>query len=129
MGLTLRDEEMTRWLSQMKKIDVQRVVGRSLFRQAEMIMRESKRYFTPVDTGVLRASGHVEQPKWDGDGLAVRFGYGGAASAYAMVQHQNKNYRHTVGTWQYLSRPTMRHGMQMKKEFTKDIRRFLKGKK
>ena len=127
--LTLHDEEMTRWLSQMKKIEVQRVVGRSLFRQAHMIMRESKRYFVPVDDGVLRASGHVEKPKWDGDGLSVNFGYGGAASAYAMVQHQNKNYRHTVGTWQYLSRPTMRHGMQMKKQFTRDIRKFLRDAK
>lgn len=129
MGITLKDEEMTRYLSQMKKMDVQRVVSRSLFRQAHMIMRESKRYFVPVDEGPLRASGAVDQPKWDGDGLAVRFGYGGAASAYAMVQHQNKDYKHTVGTWQYLSRPTMRHGMVVRKEFAKDIRKFLRGKK
>ena len=45
-----------------------------------------------------------------------------------MVQHESKDFRHTVGSWQYLSRPTMKHGMRMQKDFTRDLRKFLKGK-
>ena len=129
--LKLDDKEMLVWLESVGPKQLEVAVGRSLFRQAHTIMTESKRGFVPVAPilgGTLRASGAVEKPRLEEGVLTVRFGYGGAASAYAAVQHNTKEYRHTVGTWQYLARPTMRYAMRLKKEFTKDLREILERK-
>lgn len=74
--------------------------------EAEVIMAESKQQ-VPVDTGVLRASGHVLPANVNGDDVEVTLGYGGAAEAYAVIQHENLNYRHTVGNAKFLERPLM----------------------
>jgi len=63
----------------------------------------------PVDTGVLRASANVGEPVINGQGISLALGFGGAASAYAQVQHDNLSYRHTVGNALYLSGPFDRH--------------------
>lgn len=82
-------------------------LGGALYREAEHIMTRSKAEFVPVDTGVLRASGHVEQPQQTPGGVSVTLGYGGAASAYALVQHERMDYQHTVGQAKYLSTPVL----------------------
>ena len=68
---------------------------------AETEMTEAKRR-TPVDTGVLRASGFVS-PVEDG----VRLAYGGAASDYAIYVHENLDANHPVGEAKYLERPVL----------------------
>lgn len=63
-----------------------------LFRQAlrteaEQIMRRSKQV-TPVDTGTLRSSGHVQSPVSRRGRVSVTMGYGGAAQRYALYVHE-----------------------------------------
>lgn len=82
------------------------LAARALLVEAETIMADSKQ-MTPVDTGVLRSSGHVLPPAMDRDGVEVRLGYGGAAEAYAIVQHERLDYTHTVGGPKFLERPLM----------------------
>lgn len=57
----------------------------------------------PVDTGALRGTGRAEDlgtptlPR-------VELSFGGAAAPYAMDQHENMTYHHTVGEPRYLVR-------------------------
>ena len=55
----------------------------------------------PVDTGALRQTGRVDGP--DARGV-VRLSFGGAAASYALRQHEDLSYRHTVGEARYLVR-------------------------
>ena len=80
-------------------------LGRGLFTEGNKIMTTSKQSFVPVDQGVLRASGHVKPPVVSRTGASVNLGYGGAASAYALVQHERTDYAHTVGQAKYLEIP------------------------
>lgn len=77
----------------------------AIYQEAETIMADSKANYVPVDTGVLRDSGFVAPPEIDGNVVSVELGYGGAASAYALVQHERLDYHHTVGGPKYLERP------------------------
>jgi hypothetical protein len=75
-----------------------RVVG-------EMVMTDVKAARpgagVPVDTGALRASGRVSGPGGDG---VVSLTFGNAAAPYALRQHEELRYRHTVGEARYLVR-------------------------
>jgi hypothetical protein len=93
-----------------------KVAAGSLYRSAEAIMTLSKDKYVPVDTGNLKASGHVELPQIEGSQITVVLGYGGPAGArptqshskdvgYAVHVHENPNARHTVGQWKYLETP------------------------
>ncbi len=85
-------------------------------RQFEFIMTDSKRDYCPVRDGHLRSSGHVVA---DEAQLEVTMGYGGPAGTgnqgesntvnvgYAVPQHENEEYKHTVGGPKYLERPLM----------------------
>jgi hypothetical protein len=98
-------------------------VGRALFEEGEDIMREAKR-ITPVETGTLRGSGHVELPKTDMGGVSVELGFGGAAAPYAIYVHEipapperspaGRSARHAAPTqWKYLETPfrAAQHGI------------------
>lgn len=78
----------------------------ALYVEAEKIMAVSKER-VPVDTGVLRASGHVELPHVSGTGVEVDFGYGGAAERYAWIQHERMDYQHSHGGPKYLEGPCL----------------------
>ncbi len=54
----------------------------------------------PVDTGALRASGAVDQP----EPMLIELSFGSAAVPYALEQHENMQYHHTVGEPRYLVR-------------------------
>ena len=54
----------------------------------------------PRDTGELAGSGRVEGP----DAGVVRLTFGGAAAPYALRQHEELGYRHTLGEARYLVR-------------------------
>lgn len=77
-------------------------LGKALYKEATNIMSASKAIFVPVQDGPLRASGHVQFPK---PGPLVEMGYGGPSVPYALIQHENPDYKHTVGTDKYLERP------------------------
>lgn len=95
-------------------------VKAGLVGEAEDIMADSKENYVPVDTGNLRASGHVQQPKLAGNRISVLFGYGGPAAPYALAVHENPRSGKTggvspsghryktwakVGQWKYLETP------------------------
>jgi len=88
------------------------MLGKAIYQEAEEIMGRS-RGLVPVDTGTLRASGQVDLPTITAQGASVEFGYGGAASDYAVPVHERSDLTHTVGTWKFLEAPTMEaaHGM------------------
>lgn len=86
----------------------QRALAKSLYQEAQVIMRFSKQQ-VPVEKGTLKNSGAVESPVTDSDGtISVRMGYGGAAGAYALVQHENLQFRHPRGgNAKFLERPLL----------------------
>ena len=96
--------------------------GRALVAEAEAIMTRSKQSFVPVDTGVLRASGHVSMPDVSGDDVSVTLSYGGPASDYAVVQHERLDYKHSVGGPKYLERPLLEAASGMGERIAKKIR-------
>ncbi|MBC7340892.1 MAG: HK97 gp10 family phage protein [Clostridia bacterium] len=61
--------------------------GKALYAEAELIMTESKKQ-CPVDTGTLKSTGYVEQPKYSGGQVTVQMGYGGPAAPYAVIVHE-----------------------------------------
>jgi hypothetical protein len=77
-----------------------------IWQEAEVIMAAS-RPLVPVDEGTLRASGIVETPDLTPSGASVTFGYGGAASDYAVIQHERLDYTHTSGQAKFLEQPTL----------------------
>ena len=72
------------------------VIGRRLVPEAEKIMTTAKRN-TPVDTGTLRSSGMVTARA-----KGVELSFGGAASAYAVIVHENLAAYHRVGKAKFL---------------------------
>ncbi len=53
----------------------------------------------PVDQGTLRGSAYIEERREQGK---IIIGYGGAAASYALKQHENLHYHHTVGQAKFL---------------------------
>jgi len=85
----------------------ERGVSQALFLEANRIMGESKA-IVPVDTGTLKKSGTVFPPDTKGTTVEVTMGYGGAASAYAVIQHERLDFHHPgQGQAKYLEQPVM----------------------
>lgn len=78
---------------------------RALYQEAEAIMTASKG-IVPVDTGALRASGHVELPETHaGVGVSVTLGYG---TSYAVYVHEDVMLHHKPPTQaKFLERPML----------------------
>lgn len=77
----------------------------AMVQEAEAIMTESKR-LVPVDTGALRASGHVADPTAQGQTVQVQMGYGGSAAPYAVLVHEMTQNKHRTPTQaKYLETP------------------------
>jgi hypothetical protein len=78
-----------------------------LIEEGEEIMGESKE-IVPVDQGILRDSGGHYGTQSDDKGVYVRYGYGGAAASYALIQHETPPsvFSHAEGrSWKYLEIP------------------------
>lgn len=75
--------------------------GQALRAEAEIEMTEAKKR-TPVDTGVLRASGFVSGPTREGQMVSVKLTFGGPAAPYALFVHEDPYATHHVGQWKYL---------------------------
>lgn len=73
-----------------------RAVAGGLYAAGSVIIKESKRR-TPVLDGTLRGSGYVTEPQNIGRGVLVEIGHGGAASAYAVRQHEDLTLNHPGG--------------------------------
>lgn len=77
------------------------MVAKALYIEGQIEMTESKRR-TPVATGVLRASGFVNNPVRSGRNISVTLGFGGAAEKYAVIVHEDLDAFHPVGQAKYL---------------------------
>lgn len=88
-----------------------RRVQAAIVAEAEAIMADAKEHYVPVDTGALRASGHVVLPV--GDELMVTMAFGGPAASYAPIVHEDPTAHHPVGQWKYLETPALAatHGL------------------
>lgn len=94
--------------------DLKTALASGLYTESELVLSDSKANFAPVGQppedktpGTLRASGFVDLPEWTGDVVTVQLGYGGNAEAYALRQHEELSYKHTVGQAKYLERPML----------------------
>jgi hypothetical protein len=83
-------------------------LGAALYQEAELVMTDSKANYVPVDTGMLRSTGHVDPPQMSGNQVSVTLGYGGPSAPYALRQHEDLSYRHTVGQAKYLEEPLLK---------------------
>jgi hypothetical protein len=107
----------------------------ALYRQGEAIMAESK-LEVPVDTGVLRSTGHVAVPVITGTAVMVEMGYGGPATPYALRQHEELTWQHPskerqrkskislgrIGKAKYLEDPFRRHAARLDADMAADLR-------
>lgn len=71
--------------------------------EQELVITEAKKR-TPVDTGVLRASGVVLPPEQKGTMIEVVSGFGGAAAPYAIVVHEWMEANHPSGEAKFLEK-------------------------
>ena len=77
----------------------------ALMQEAQIMFAESQRR-VPVLHGTLRRSGIILPPVTSGNFIEIQMGYGGAASAYALIQHERQDFKHKDGkTWKYLETP------------------------
>ena len=95
---------------------------RALYEEAQSVMAESKG-LVPVDTGRLKASGHVETPRDDGRTISVTLGYGGAASNYAEQVHEDLFVFHNVGQAKYLELPLILRQPQLQANIKERVKR------
>lgn len=89
-------QNFSRVVSKYTVEEMQAAMPQVLMEEAQLIFRESQR-LVPVKTGVLRGSGRIIPPRLKGTKYEVVIGYGGAASAYALKQHENLQYAHKEG--------------------------------
>lgn len=68
----------------------------AVYAEAHTIMNNAKSE-VPLRDGPLRASGTVEDPIITGLSWSITIGFGGAASAYALIQHENLSFHHLPG--------------------------------
>ena len=81
----------------------------AMFAEANTVLNESKK-IVPVDTGTLKSSGKVSPPKVVEGAVEVEISYGGAASQYAGIVHEDPTAKHAPGkTFKYLEIPVMAH--------------------
>ncbi len=113
-------------------------VGAALFVEGEKTMGQAKR-ITPVDEGVLRSSGHVQLPEFEGTHVEVEIGFGGPAGTgtqgptneravgYALTVHENLQAFHRVGQAKYLEQPFNERRDGLGQRLARTIRRRLVG--
>lgn len=94
----------------------------TLMEQAE-ITRARSMEIVPVDQGVLRASALAVgvSPTRKDDSIEVAIGYGGAASSYALIQHETPPdvFSHAPGqSWKYLERPMLESAAEFRDAIT-----------
>lgn len=105
--------------------EVDGAMAQVLNEEAQLIFRDSQR-LVPVKTGVLRASGQIIPPRKKGNNWEVVIGYGGAASSYALEQHENLQYRHKQGkSAKYLEVPANQRASKMAESIRNRLKRII----
>lgn len=97
LNVSLRgSEKMLLIYESVGSVTFTRAVARGVYAEANRIMRMAKGQ-VPLEDGPLRASGTVEEPIVSGTAWEITLGFGGAASAYALIQHENLTFNHAPG--------------------------------
>lgn len=105
IGVTIKGTDAVLKALRLLGANAPKAMGAALYQEGNDILRAAKA-ITPVDTGVLKGSGFVNLPVHSGSAVSVTLGFGGAASAYAEVQHEELSYYHTPPTQaKYLEQP------------------------
>ena len=105
--------------------DLRRFKGKAMSDVAGVMREEGEdtmtdaKELTPVETGTLRASGHVEGPEIGGNVVTVTMAFGGAASDYAAIVHERLDVHHPVGQAKYLEQPALQHAEQLPKRIVR----------
>lgn len=108
--------EAVRQVFEQLRLKTPHAVAAALNVEGEKIMTSSKQTYVPVDTGALKASGHVKPPEISGGEISVVLAYGGPAASYALWVHEippppekswsGRSARHEPPTqWKYLETP------------------------
>lgn len=118
-------DEMARALERARD-SVRGQLAAALYQEAERVMADSKDNYVPVDFGVLRSSGRVDPPTWDGDTVTVVISYGGAAIAYALAVHEHLS-KHSPYSWQVAKRVTFHPAGHGPKYLEKPLNKHSKG--
>jgi len=98
----------------------------SLHTEAELIMTDIKTGgWVPKDTGALETSGFVEPTKLVGDVAVATLGFGGAATRYALIQHEAQHFNHPgQGQAKYLEAPLRLWAPRILEPIARRIRRM-----
>jgi hypothetical protein len=115
------DEEMARKLLALAE-EFPKICARALGRRGEGIMTVSKETFVPVKDGILRSTGHVDEPKIEGHDISVELKYGGPAAPYALKQHEELSYHHDIGEAKYLEKPMFQAASSLAEQLASDIK-------
>lgn len=94
--------------------------ARALYQEAQIEGTEIKRR-TPVDTGALRASIVVAEPKRDGRHISVTISAGGPSVEYALYVHEDLEAFHAEGEAKYIERPLRESAPKMAARIAKRI--------
>ena len=94
--------------------------ARALYQETEIEAAESKRR-TPVDTGTLRGSIHVEGPHRSGRSISTAIVAGGPAAPYALVVHEDLSAYHAVGEPKFIERTLMESAPHLADRIAKRI--------
>lgn len=97
-GITLSLSGLSDAINRLNNLgsNVSPIIGVALNQVHEEMMTLAKER-TPVDTGALRASGHVIPPTISGGKVKSVGGFGGTSVNYAIMVHENLNVHHRVG--------------------------------
>mgnify|MGYP001588858185 CR=1 FL=1 len=123
MSLTISAGSLSQFRAELARAGakVDRACNTALYLEAEAIMTDS-RPLVPWLSGVLRASGYVHPASAN----AVEFGYGGAAEAYAMVQHEHEEFNHPRGGQaKYLLTAIEQHAVNLDSRLAAHVRRVI----
>lgn len=99
-------------------------LGVAVVDEMDAVMEEAKRR-TPVDTGTLRGSGVVVGPEKQGTQVTAIAGFGGAASDYAVVVHEDLSASHGVGEAKFLERPMLERAGQIPRNLAVRLAQYL----
>jgi hypothetical protein len=83
---------------------VRKGIAAGIYGVANDIMTDSQKQ-VPFRQGILHGSRYVAIPTVRGHRVSTELGYGGAAKAYAVVQHEDLSLTHGHGNAKYLENP------------------------
>lgn len=110
-----------------------KAIGQGLYLEAQMAFNESQT-LVPIDTGILKSSGHITSPKMSADSIEITIAYGGPANSYAFIVHERiyapsgkKVYHKPPTRAKYLETPVKRRTKGMSQRLSAYVQRALGG--